>query len=674
VLLGAASIASAQPRVVADNGRGCPGIPAGTDIFPSTAKLVLDILIDTGEPFVVRLSSADLPDSVVQRQPQVGDTMDVELVSGQMGGFHPRTGGIEVRIGSDFGLPPTFGQLTNIVQDPASCDLVHADSFFDVFFEINVFGLGETWAPVQPLHLESKLKRLPPEDVKYENPFVNPIQLVDQASGDPRGRVLYHMHHADPPFPPPGPDCFDTFMTLFAQIPPLGFFGPLQAFGPTTVERGPPFSSGSCSGSGDPCVADVDCPPGETCVLSQNTMPTQITEMQLQGFDPFLGGFTVRVQGADSAPPSQGEAVSQVPGHGTYAADSFFDVFVDISLDDQGVLLRNQQPVPMHAGPNGPSIGIRNTPPDPQTPWQSPPGLPIPISLTDGTPVGEISDVIHIIEPPRDWELPPAEDYCFASWVHLEVTIFNPFCQEELWLQGHFRILHDDPTTLPTGQDILDALMAKAEFDGTSLCAGALSVGLNPQETSSGAISSLAPEEMFPADSFFDVYVEMDTGIGTLHTEDPSHMTTTINELPPIDEIYFGPGTIIPLYSEDGTQIGEILEVSHEVHEQIFCPADCRSVIIFPNKNQMFVGIPGGGGGIRYDAVRGDVGVLHFSGTFIGHVLIASNVPPLINVPGPVPLPGGGWYFLARARFGGWADTWSSLGSGEQCCRDASLP
>ncbi len=106
----------------------------------------------------------------------------------------------------------------------------------------------------------------------------------------------------------------------------------------------------------------------------------------------------------------------------------------------------------------------------------------------------------------------------------------------------------------------------------------------------------------------------METGIGTLRAG-PSHMTTTINGLPPDDgEIYYGPGTVIPLFDETGQQIGQIVEISHEIHNEIECPDDCRPFMevgvleddgtglnqpeaLVINKNKLRFAIPSGSGG-----------------------------------------------------------------------------
>ncbi|MDX1389436.1 MAG: hypothetical protein R3344_09625, partial [Acidobacteriota bacterium] len=566
--------------------------------------------------------------------------------------------------------------------------------------DINLPALGETWSCTRPLHLRTELFRLPPEDVGYENPFVDPVELVDNATGQPRGEIVYHLHHVDPPLPPPGPDCFDTFLDLQANIPPFGVLF-LQAQGPTTVDRGPPQVSGSCDISGTSCQSDADCPLGEICLYGTKQVQTEMLSMDLSGFDPAIGGFQVRLNPAGS--PSIGQVVSQNPGTSTFTVDSFFDVFFEIDLVDQGQVLHNEQPLPVQAGPNGPSVGVRNIPPDPQTPFEMQ-GGPVPLLSEDGGVVGDVNALNHIIDIPKDWlPPPPNEDYCFDSWVHLEVTMFNPFCQDVVWLHGNFRIIRDDPidSTGDTVLDLMNTLMAKGLFRGDSDCLGALSAALKRDATSAGSISRLTPEEFFPADSFFDVFVQIDSGVGLLHTQDPSFMTTTINALPPDDgEIYYGPGTIIPLYQglcgggdpclADADcpagqtcsiqQVGEILELEHRVHRQIECPADCNWFLKFApafagDKSTMNLQGPGTGLGLVYDVVRGTLGVLKTNPrpNWSDAVRIGTNVGPTF-ADNTVPAPGQGFYYVARDGFGLFNGTYNSGGLGQQGNRDPFLP
>lgn len=653
----------------------CPPLAPGLDIFPSTGKVVIQLFGPGSDPFIGRLSSAGFPDAIVQRGIQVGDTVPTEILQLELVGVHPALGEIRVHQSS---TQPSLGELTHVIQDPVTCELLEADSFFDVWIEMELPALGETWKTDRPLHLQRKIHRLPPEDEPYENPFVDPVTLVDIGSGTTRGQILYHLHHADPPFPPRDRDCLDTLLSAQLNLPSLGFSGPIDASGPTMIQRQSPVSAGTCSGSLMPCARDADCPLGEVCVLFTNTIQTEIVQMDLTGAAPGLGNFHVGVTPALTSPPlppSLGQASSQ-SGSSTYAADSFFDVFVDIQLPDLGTSVRTGPSNPVHVDASSiTGSGIRNTPPDPQSSFQSPAGA-VPLFTEDGSPVGDIQNVVHTVGPPTDWELPPppGED-CFDSWVHLELTIDSPFCQEDLWLPGGFRVLRGTPYDPPPldGQEVIDTLMAKLDLRGTSSCIGPLRLGLAPTATSGGSVSSLAPAEFFPADSFFDIDFRIESGLGQLTTSGPTHMTTTVNSLPPeAGEIYWGPGTVIPIYDEDGFEIGHILEVSHEIHRQVDCPEACLPYILGLAGGAHDVGIQGGGGGVLYDVVLGLLSDLHSSGGDLSAATcIQNNGTPVLSVPDPSA--GDAYYLLSRDVFGGFNGTWNSSGSGQVANRDPQL-
>ncbi|HLG16366.1 MAG TPA: hypothetical protein VJH03_17940 [Blastocatellia bacterium] len=112
-------------------------IPAGTDIFPST--MVIDLREDfiPGSPTeMIQLSSAGLPDGVVQRQPQAGNTIDTEMLSLQLQGMSPNLGPIRFTAGRNLGQPPSLGQYTNVTQRPDGT-FQSADSSFDITYRID---------------------------------------------------------------------------------------------------------------------------------------------------------------------------------------------------------------------------------------------------------------------------------------------------------------------------------------------------------------------------------------------------------------------------------------------------------------------------------------------------------------------------------------------------------
>jgi hypothetical protein len=698
-------------------GAGCPPLPGGTDTFPSTAKLVIDDA-GVGQPFVVRLSSAGLADAVVQRTPQVGDTIATELVQLELAGFHPRVGAITLRQSP---TQPSLGQIRNVEVD-GSCELANGLASFDLFVEIEVGGVLETWDHQQPIRVEAPIAALPLRDVRYEVPSVEPIALRDMNSAQERGQVLYALHHADPAFPPQGADCHDTLLTADLHLFGPGSTANLIGFGPSRVLRDDATPGGVCSIDGNPCDSDVDCP-FQTCLHPR--VETEIVELGAAGFDPLLGDWQVSVLpdrgtsdccaihaepgcsdpvcealicGLDSfcctdtwddlcaglaaneptcaencldpdANPTLG-AVRSAQIDRTYPATSSFNLFVVIDTAAQGSL-HHDVPIPLE-----PPGLINNLPPDPNTEYRYD-ATPIPLFDPNDSLAGEISNVVHTLQPPADCEPPPpASEDCLESVLRLDLSL-PPCPPESVALPGVFRMLRDDPADgSGLGQEIIDTVLAKGEFDAVSACSGTLGVRLSSAPATTGAVASLAPEEFFPADSVFDVTVEIDAVSGTL-TSDPFSVSTSVNAVPvEAGEIYVGPATVIDLRDGTGAKLGEILEIAHEVQSPAACPPRFNAAIRFagPTKNDLAVGIPGGGGGADYDVARGDLGALHASdGSFASAACLVTDEGPAVS-DGATPTAGDGFYYVARDGLGAFNGTWNGSGTAQQADRDTLLP
>ena len=152
-----------------------------------------------GQPPVtetVELSSEGLPPALVNRGALTSSFIDTEIIGrGLRGQFmngviqtelvslHLRgqssLGEVNVKAGAQFNLNPSLGQINKIVTD-ANGNLTSAQSFFDVFAQVEVFmrsalppimGPGDTGAPPQIaviaqnevlLHLETTIYKLPP--------------------------------------------------------------------------------------------------------------------------------------------------------------------------------------------------------------------------------------------------------------------------------------------------------------------------------------------------------------------------------------------------------------------------------------------------------------------------------------------------------------------------------
>jgi hypothetical protein len=617
----------------------CAPIPGAFDQFPSTGKviLVLDPPLGTGVPEVIRVGSSGLPDTVVQRAPEGPPGMiQTELLQLELSGNGALIG--PIRVHENAGRPSP-GRIENVQKAPFPvCTFEQGDSFFDVFVLVDLPNLGMQVYNEDAFRVYRRIRTLPPRDEDYENPFILAVNLYDVANpfpvGPPVGKLLYELHEADPELPPQDTDCFETGLQNMIQIfdPYIpGGYGPAPLFsqGPTQVRRNDPYDPGT----------------------GLDTIDTEILQLDLRGVDLGLGNFRIQTNPSTT---SQGQGVESPSPSATYPVDSFFDVFVHINTDNVG-LLKTQPPNPTHIEATNP---LRTVPPGVQEQYGEPPAAPMtPLwDAAGSTQVGWIWDVRHTIGEYRSWQPPPGEGPdCFDSWLTLDIEIFDPYipggCVERVMLSGPFKILRGNPFDPGDGHDTILTRMACLEATGAGVCLGSLRAKLSRTLNSDGTIRSLAPAENFPADSFFDVFFEIETSsVGRVHNEPPDagSMRTSINAVPPDDgEIYYGPGTVIPLYNDAGIIVGQIIEVAHEIHSDIFCGNICVPEIRFPRKDQVSLG--GGRGAGVTDLHQTDLSTLKMTGGNFGSgICVSDDGPSLVSYPQTPTATGKAFALIAR--------------------------
>lgn len=132
----------------------------GLDVFPSGGRVTVEL--PGNKLRDIALHQDGLPDMVVQRGPLVGNTIQTEILQLQLRGVDPQLGTIEVTAGRNFGLPPSVGQITNVLTDPAG-NFQSGDSFFDVFIEVSLPQSNIIMRGAQPFRMEAKnIRSLPP--------------------------------------------------------------------------------------------------------------------------------------------------------------------------------------------------------------------------------------------------------------------------------------------------------------------------------------------------------------------------------------------------------------------------------------------------------------------------------------------------------------------------------
>lgn len=145
---------------------------AGSDLF-DPSKVTIDWIIRPEPDFF----PATGPTTIQRGDPyDPGDghqTIDIEIVSMELTGISPLLGPVTVRVGRSFGLPPSTGTIR---QQTPGVDFP-ADSFFDVFFEINT-------------------QELPPMSTLHNNDLVRIITVI---SSIPQWGAVYASGAVDVP-------------------------------------------------------------------------------------------------------------------------------------------------------------------------------------------------------------------------------------------------------------------------------------------------------------------------------------------------------------------------------------------------------------------------------------------------------------------------------------------
>ena len=129
---------------------------------------------------------------------------------------------------------------------------------------------------------------------------------------------------------------------------------------------------------------------------------------------------------------------------------------------------------------------------------------------------------------------------------------------ETLTVTGRIEIERNDPYNPDDDHMTIDTEIVAMSLTGTSSLLGPITVVESPTKLSTGAIRQQAISNDFPADSFFDVFIEIQTDgpYSTYHNDDPVRVSATIDRIPPFGAYPSGAAT--PLKDEGGNIVGSI--------------------------------------------------------------------------------------------------------------------
>ena len=163
---------------------------------------------------------------------------------------------------------------------------------------------------------------------------------------------------------------------------------------------------------------------------------------------------------------------------------------------------------------------------------------------------------------------PPAgSDYMEHTTATIELEVTGMFT-ETITAKGPTTVSRSNPYDPGDGHIKIDTEIISMNLVGSSSYIGPITIIESPSKASTGAIQQQTAGIDFPADSFFDVFIEIHTALPSpnniLHNDDPKFMSTIIYQIPPYGSTYEGPQTI-PLKNEQEIIIGFILSTRHKV-------------------------------------------------------------------------------------------------------------
>lgn len=373
------------------------------DAFPATvAQIDLRIppasttphLVDLTGPSVTRVNLGSLADTDFDGLEQV--TTEMTLLS--LTGTSPTYGDMTVRLRPPTSDPflTTIGEIEETSNGTSSMlDLspfvtsppnLSAESFFNVYFEVDLPTLGITLHNHAPKRMKGRIYNKPPREGDPYASF-DFIPLYDQ--GENLVAVAGPGYHI--PTRPKKPVELDLFPLSVARIDlriPAGSPVPnlVDLTGPTAVRV-------DLGLIGDP---DFD---------GLESVSTEMVHLELTGFQPSVGNVTVKRRSASEHPfqftigeieetQNFTSAMLDMPPFVNVppdlTADSFFDVFFDVDLPTLGLRLHTHQPKRM-------ATTIRHKPPARGDTYQNPNF--IPLFDSNESIVAEIGPGYHVPNP-----------------------------------------------------------------------------------------------------------------------------------------------------------------------------------------------------------------------------------------------------------------------------------
>lgn len=160
------------------------------DFYTTVYGIGASSFVASGQIMVWYDDARDTPDPL---DPGHSNHVDVEIVSMNLTGNAPGVGPVALRSGDSVangmsdGPLFTGGTIIEATDDPSL-----ADSFFDIFFEVEISAYALTIFNKQPLQVSGRIDRIPPVGFAYVS--LGAVELYDAANPD--GPAVARMDNA----------------------------------------------------------------------------------------------------------------------------------------------------------------------------------------------------------------------------------------------------------------------------------------------------------------------------------------------------------------------------------------------------------------------------------------------------------------------------------------------
>jgi hypothetical protein len=177
-------------------------------------------------------------------------------------------------------------------------------------------------------------------------------------------------------------------------------------------------------------------------------------------------------------------------------------------------------------------------------------------------PDNDTSCVNVVCDDPREWVdyvafcMTEGSD-CSDEKAKFDAVLNLPNATLDLSLDGTLREKGSAPILRYDNRFEIDTELTDLNMSGVS-CVGPVSFRLSSTKPSTGLIRQISSSALFPAESDFEVFLEVDVAGITLTNQDPIRFTSVINSIPAYGVPYVGPTTAVTLYGPQGGVAGTL--------------------------------------------------------------------------------------------------------------------